>query len=223
MDSSLFRPLTISNGHLTLDHRVVHAPLTRNRGEALSPDTPGTPNRIWVPGDAVVEYYSQRATQGGLIISEGIPPSLEVSISMVQPRKWLSRQAVKPSLGETNGCLFLAYSVNFNLIRKLTLSAQSNDMPGVPGLFIPEQAQGWKRVIDAVYAKGGIIFCQLWHAGRATIPQMTGSPAVCPSASVCDSPAECYSHPPAGSTEPVPLRQSSAYRNDSGAHQADYR
>lgn len=83
-DSSLFRPLTISNGHLTLAHRVVHAPLTRNRGEPLHSDTPETPNRIWVPGDAVVEYYSQRATQGGLIISEGIPPSLEVSISMAQ-------------------------------------------------------------------------------------------------------------------------------------------
>ena len=76
-------------------------------------------------------------------------------------------------------------------------------MPGVPGLFIPEQARGWKRVVDAVHAKGGFIFCQLWHAGRATIPQMTGSPAVCPSASVWDSPTECYSHPPEGSTSPV--------------------
>jgi 2,4-dienoyl-CoA reductase-like NADH-dependent reductase (Old Yellow Enzyme family) len=77
-------------------------------------------------------------------------------------------------------------------------------MPGVPGIFTPEQAEGWKRVVEAVHAKGGIIFCQLWHAGRATIPQMTGSPAVCPSASVWDSPTECYSHPPVGSTEPVP-------------------
>ncbi|CAL5867884.1 uncharacterized protein PFLUO_LOCUS2106 [Penicillium psychrofluorescens] len=32
---------------------------------------------------------------------------------------------------------------------------------------------------------------------------MTGSPAVCPSASVWDSPTECYSHPPVGSTKPV--------------------
>lgn len=78
--SGLFQPLTISNGHLTLEHRVVHAPLTRNRGEPLHPCTPDHPNRIWVPGDVVVEYYSQRATKGGLIISEGIPPSLEVSI-----------------------------------------------------------------------------------------------------------------------------------------------
>ncbi|KAJ6029475.1 hypothetical protein N7499_000623 [Penicillium canescens] len=155
-DSGLFRPLTISNGKITLQHRVVHAPLTRNRGEPLKASTPENPNRIWVPGDLMVEYYSQRATEGGLMISEGIPPSLE-----------------------------------------------SNGMPGVPGLFIPEQARGWKRVVDAVHAKGGFIFCQLWHAGRATIPQMTGSPAVCPSASVWDSPTECYSHPPEGSTSPV--------------------
>ena len=77
-------------------------------------------------------------------------------------------------------------------------------MPGVPGLFTPTQAHGWKKVVDAVHAKGGYIYCQLWHAGRATIPQMTGSPAVCPSASVWDSPTECYSHPPVGSTKPVP-------------------
>lgn len=77
-------------------------------------------------------------------------------------------------------------------------------MPGVPGLFTPEQANGWKKVVEAVHAKGGFIFCQLWHAGRATIPQMTGSSAVCPSASVWDSPTECFSHPPVGSTEPVP-------------------
>lgn len=77
-------------------------------------------------------------------------------------------------------------------------------MPGVPGIFTQEQASGWKKVVDAVHAKGSFIYCQLWHAGRATIPQMTGSPAVCPSASVWDSPTECYSHPPVGSTEPVP-------------------
>jgi 2,4-dienoyl-CoA reductase-like NADH-dependent reductase (Old Yellow Enzyme family) len=66
-------------------------------------------------------------------------------------------------------------------------------MPGVPGLFTSEQAAGWKRVVDAVHAKGGIIFCQLWHAGRATIPQMTGLPPVSSSASVWDSPTECVS------------------------------
>lgn len=78
--SALFRPLTISNGKITLTHRIVHAPLTRNRGVPLNPvSTSDNPNRIWVPGDLVVEYYAQRATEGGLLISEGIPPSLEVT------------------------------------------------------------------------------------------------------------------------------------------------
>lgn len=84
-DSGLFRPLTISNGKITLQHRVVHAPLTRNRGEPLKASNPENPNRIWIPGDLMVEYYSQRATEGGLMISEGIPPSLEVSVYSCQP------------------------------------------------------------------------------------------------------------------------------------------
>ncbi len=76
-------------------------------------------------------------------------------------------------------------------------------MPGVPGLWLLEQAAGWKKVVDAVHEKGGFIYCQLWHAGRATIPQMTGSPAVSASASVWDSPDELYSHPAVGSNERV--------------------
>ena len=76
-------------------------------------------------------------------------------------------------------------------------------MPGVPGLFTPEQAAGWKRVVDAVHAKGGYIYCQIWHAGRATIPQMSGSAPVSASASVWDDPEECYSHPPVGMTSQV--------------------
>lgn len=180
--SALFHPLTISNGAITLRHRIVHAPLTRNRGVPLNPtSTPDNPNRIWVPGNLIVEYYAQRATEGGLIISEGIPPSLEVSAP--------SDPILRPKHPSPN---------------RLTHPIQSNGMPGVPGLFIPEQASGWKKVVHAVHAKGGYIFSQLWHAGRATIPQMTGLPAVCPSASVWDSPTECYSHPPEGSTEPVP-------------------
>jgi 2,4-dienoyl-CoA reductase-like NADH-dependent reductase (Old Yellow Enzyme family) len=53
--------------------------LTRNRGIPLSSEsTLEKPNRIWLPSDLMVEYYSQRASNGGLIITEGVPPSLEV-------------------------------------------------------------------------------------------------------------------------------------------------
>lgn len=78
--SALFQPLTIANGKITLRHRIIHAPLTRNRGLPANPiSTAENPNRIWIPGDLVIDYYSQRASEGGLIISEGIPPSLEVN------------------------------------------------------------------------------------------------------------------------------------------------
>ncbi|MDN5286665.1 MAG: alkene reductase [Mucilaginibacter sp.] len=37
---------------------------------------------------------------------------------------------------------------------------------GAPGIYTREQAEGWKRVTDAVHAKGGVIFLQLFHSGR---------------------------------------------------------
>ena len=32
--------------------------------------------------------------------------------------------------------------------------------------------EGWKRVTDAVHAKGGFIYCQIWHVGRGTVPAL---------------------------------------------------
>lgn len=43
-----------------------------------------------------------------------------------------------------------------------------------PGIYSPKQVQGWKLVTDAVHAKGGKIFAQLWHVGRVTHPSNTG-------------------------------------------------
>lgn len=37
-----------------------------------------------------------------------------------------------------------------------------------PGLFNDAQIAGWKTVTGAVHEKGGRIFAQLWHAGRAS-------------------------------------------------------
>lgn len=56
--------------------------------------------------------------------------------------------------------------------------------PNTPGIHAPEQVEGWKRVTEAVHAKGGQIFLQLWHAGRASHPslQPNGEIPVAPSA-----------------------------------------
>lgn len=53
-----------------------------------------------------------------------------------------------------------------------------------PGIYSQEQVAGWKRITDAVHAKGGAIFAQLWHVGRISHPtlQPQGGQPVAPSA-----------------------------------------
>ncbi|KAJ5217594.1 uncharacterized protein N7469_011219 [Penicillium citrinum] len=110
----LFQPLRL--GALSLSHRVVQAPCTRMRSTKES-------DGVFVPNELNVEYYSQRASAGGFLLTEATP---------------ISRYAA--------------------------------GYPGVPGIFTDSQIAGWKKVTDAVHAKGAYIYCQLWHVGRATVP-----------------------------------------------------
>ncbi|XP_062091164.1 12-oxophytodienoate reductase 3-like [Humulus lupulus] len=104
---NLFSPYKMAN--FNLSHRVVLAPMTRCR--ALDE----------IPGAALAEYYKQRSTQGGFLITEGT-----------------------------------------------SISNTSAGFPNVPGIYKEEQVEAWKNVVDGVHDKGGIIFCQLWHVGRAS-------------------------------------------------------
>ena len=55
--------------------------------------------------------------------------------------------------------------------------------PNTPGIWSPEQVQGWKTITDAVHAAGGILFLQLWHVGRISDPSyLGGALPVAPSA-----------------------------------------
>jgi N-ethylmaleimide reductase len=105
--NALFTPIRI--GAITLKHRVVMPPLSRLRAQWPS----------GVPSDLNVEYYGQRASDGGLILTEAT-----------------------------------------------AVSATGRGYRGAPGIYSDEQVVGWKRVTDAVHAKGGRMFVQLWHAGR---------------------------------------------------------
>lgn len=105
---------------LKLTWNTIKAPLTRMRNDWSS-------RAIYVPGDRVVQYYADRATPGGLQISEATDISLDAS----------------------------AY-------------------PGCPGVFAPAQLHGWRRVTDAVHARGGLLVAQLWHTGRASSTAMRG-------------------------------------------------
>ncbi|KAF6837148.1 NADH:flavin oxidoreductase/NADH oxidase [Colletotrichum plurivorum] len=117
-DTALFSPLKL--GGLSLQHRIVQAPTTRMRSECES-------RGVHVPGARVAKYYGERASAGGLQITEA-----------------------------TDICL------------------NASAYPGVAGVFTDSQLQGWRKVTDAVHAKGGSIYVQLWHTGRASSAGMRG-------------------------------------------------
>ncbi|XP_058189916.1 putative 12-oxophytodienoate reductase 11 [Rhododendron vialii] len=98
-------------GNFQLSHRIVLAPLTRQRSFNN------------VPQPHAILYYSQRATKGGLLISEAT------------------------GVSDT---------------------AQGRPSIFTPGIWTKEQVEAWKPIVDAVHAKGGIFFCQIWHVGRVT-------------------------------------------------------
>lgn len=118
----LFTPLQA--GALTLNNRMLMAPLTRTRADLAH-----------MPNELMAEYYAQRAS-GGLIITE---------CTMIAPNT----------------------------------SAFATE----PGIYTPEHVAAWKKVTDAVHAKGGKIVMQIWHAGRAAHPLLNhGTSNVAPSA-----------------------------------------
>ncbi|TQD96577.1 hypothetical protein C1H46_017827 [Malus baccata] len=94
-------------GNFNLSHRVVLAPLTRQRSYG------------GVPQPHAVLYYSQRTSNGGLLIAEATG-----------------------------------------------ISDTAQGYPDTPGISTKEQIESWKPIVDAVHAKGGIFFCQIWHGGR---------------------------------------------------------
>lgn len=126
--SALFQPIDL--GSISLQHRVVMAPLTRMRSSVGD-----------VPNELMTSYYSQRASPGGLIISEA-------------------------TVVAENGRGYL----------------------GAPGIYTDEQAQGWKKIVDAVHERGGRIVLQLWHVGRTSHRdlQPNGQDPVAPSAVAYD-------------------------------------
>ncbi len=64
------------------------------------------------------------------------------------------------------------------------ISHQGQGYADVPGLYAPEQLEGWRRVTDAVHAAGGKIVVQMWHVGRISHSslQPAGGAPVAPSA-----------------------------------------
>lgn len=118
--SKLFSPIRI--GPYQLNHRLVLSPMQRLRADQHG-----------VPKPLMAEYYAQRTTPGGLLVTEsaGISPT-------------------------------------------------ATDVPFAAGIYTQDQIDGWKRATEAVHAKGGIIFQQIYHVGRATAIKAAGVVAPSP-------------------------------------------
>jgi N-ethylmaleimide reductase len=71
------------------------------------------------------------------------------------------------------------------ILAEATMAMEGNSAFGgrEPGLYSAAQVAGWKKVTDAVHAKGGRIVAQIWHGGRACHSLLNnGAQPVAPSA-----------------------------------------
>ncbi|KAH8593686.1 NADPH dehydrogenase [Bisporella sp. PMI_857] len=50
------------------------------------------------------------------------------------------------------------------------IAPEAGGYGNVPGIYTEAQIEGWKKVTEAVHAKGSFIFLQLWALGRAADP-----------------------------------------------------
>ena len=70
------------------------------------------------------------------------------------------------------------------IIAEATMAMEGNSAFWMePGIYSQAQVDGWRKTTDAVHAKGGRIFLQIWHGGRACHPLLNnGAQPVAPSA-----------------------------------------
>jgi N-ethylmaleimide reductase len=153
---SMFTPCPV--GNYAVAHRVVLAPMTRTRAD------PAT----LAPTAETALYYGQRASLGGLLITEATHISPEATPI------WTIYEAVREDSGH------------------------------VPGIWTDTQVAGWQAVTRAVHEKGGLICCQLLHAGRVAQPGIGDHPIV------------------RGSGAPLPPVSSSAVVLRPGPEEGDY-
>ncbi|WBW75291.1 NADPH dehydrogenase [Schizosaccharomyces osmophilus] len=52
------------------------------------------------------------------------------------------------------------------------ISPRSGLYPNIPGIWNEKHVQGWKKITDAVHAKGSLIASQFWFLGRVGSPEL---------------------------------------------------
>jgi len=67
---------------------------------------------------------------------------------------------------------------NLSIVESAAVAIGGRAYQGAPGLYSEGQIPAWKRLTDAVHAKGGYVFAQLFHGGRQAHIELTGTTPV---------------------------------------------
>ncbi|MGP4931396.1 alkene reductase [Pseudoalteromonas nigrifaciens] len=80
-------------------------------------------------------------------------------------------------------------SAGFMVTEGTQIEPRGQGYAWTPGIHSAAQIEGWKKVTQAVHAKGGTIFAQLWHVGRVSHTSLQPNEAspIAPSAITADN------------------------------------
>ncbi|MDR7370349.1 alkene reductase [Flavobacterium aquidurense] len=86
------------------------------------------------------------------------------------------------------------------------VSLQGKGYANTPGIYSPQQIEGWKLITDAVHKKGSKIILQLWHVGRVSSFKVNGLQPIAPSALMAkDTSVYVFDGAPNGDATFVPV------------------
>ncbi len=110
-----------------------------------------------------------------------------------------NRAAIPGNVPQEINATYYAQRASAGLIitEATPISPMAHGYPALPGIYSTEQVAGWKRVVDAIHAKGGKVYMQLWHVGRISHPSLLPDNAlpVAPSAIKPSGQAFTYTGP----------------------------
>ncbi|KAF9605677.1 hypothetical protein IFM89_018020 [Coptis chinensis] len=83
----------------------------------------------------------------------------------------LTRQRSYGNVPQPHAILYYSQRTSkggFLITEATGVSDTAQGYPDTPGIWTKEQVEAWKPIVEAVHAKGGIFFCQIWHVGRVS-------------------------------------------------------
>ena len=137
----LFTPVQL--GSLKLKHRVVMAPLTRSRSEQAG----------GIPGDMMVQYYSDRASDGGLIVGEATNISLTARGWYGAPGLYTDQQV--KGWRRIVGAIHAKKGFVFAQLWHTGRSSHSDNQDGNPPVSASVDPSYWEDPNQLVSAPGG--------------------------------------------------------------------